>query len=321
MWSWRGWQSALWPAGPQAERDYRLFIAFLVTAAVVYVLVLLAIAIAAMRARRRAARGEAPPPDAERRMTRGVALATGLTAVILLGFLTASVATGRAMADRPAGDPLVVNVIGHQYWWEFEYEDTLPSHRLGTANELHVPVGRPVVFKITSSDVIHSFWVPNLGGKKDGIPAKTSLMWFRADTPGVFRGQCAEFCGHQHAKMGFMVVAQAPDLFRQWYEEQLMPAAAPADSVRLRGQEVFLGNQCIMCHTIRGTPAGASAGPDLTHIGSSLTIAAGTLPNTKGNLAGWIVDPQRIKPGAQMPPIQLHPQDLQALLAYLQGLK
>ena len=118
-----------------------------------------------------------------------------------------------------------------------------------------------------------------------------------------------------------MVVAQAPDLFRQWYEEQLMPAAAPADSVRLRGQEVFLGNQCIMCHTIRGTPAGASAGPDLTHIGSSLTIAAGTLPNTKGNLAGWIVDPQRIKPGAQMPPIQLHPQDLQALLAYLQGLK
>jgi cytochrome c oxidase subunit 2 len=197
----------------------------------------------------------------------------------------------------------------------------VPQQNVTTANEIHVPVGRPVVFEVTSRDVIHSFWAPNLNGKKDLIPGYQRSLWFKADTPGVYRGQCAEFCGHQHAKMAFFIVAEPPAQFAAWLDAQRKPAPQPTDSVAHRGLQVFLASPCVMCHAIQGTSAGATFGPNLTHLASRRTIAAGTLPNTRGNLAGWIVDPQRIKPGANMPPNGLHPQDLQALLTYLQGLK
>jgi cytochrome c oxidase subunit 2 len=214
-----------------------------------------------------------------------------------------------------------VRVTGHQWWWEVEYRDSSPQDWAFTANEIHVPVGRPVVFELRANDVIHSFWVPNLGVKRDMIPGDENSVWFQADTAGVYRGQCAEFCGHQHAKMAFQIVAEPPERFAAWLERQRDTARTPADSVAARGQEVFLGSTCVMCHTVSGTPAGSRIGPNLTHLAGRRTIAAGSLPNTRGNLAGWIVDPQRIKPGVRMPPNALAPDDLQALLAYLESLK
>jgi cytochrome c oxidase subunit 2 len=213
-------------------------------------------------------------------------------------------------------------VVGHQWWWEVKYPDEgNPQNTVETANEIHVPVGRPVFIKMTSGDVIHSFWAPNLDGKKDLIPGHETRTWFRADTAGVYRGQCAEFCGHQHAKMSFFIVAEPRIQFEHWLESQKGEAAKPADSLTQTGERVFLSGTCAMCHAISGTGAGGHYGPDLTHLASRRTIAAGTLPNTTGNLAGWILDPQSIKPGAKMPPNQLEPAALQALLAYLESLK
>jgi cytochrome c oxidase subunit 2 len=246
-----------------------------------------------------------------------------VTVVILFIFLIADFSTGRALASlaQQRGDALTIEVVGHQWWWEIRYRDTQAHRILTTANEIHVPVGRPVRLRMSSTDVIHSFWVPNLHGKKDLIPGYMSTAWFRADQPGVYRGQCAEFCGHQHAKMGLLVVAQAPEEFHRWYEHQLKTAPPPADSVQARGQEVFETHSCAMCHTIRGTQAGGRVAPDLTHLASRRTLAAAVLPNNRGHLGGWITDPQRIKPGTRMPPNQIPSEDLQALLSYLQSLK
>jgi cytochrome c oxidase subunit 2 len=196
-----------------------------------------------------------------------------------------------------------------------------PQNIVETANEIHVPVGRTVSIKMTSSDVIHSFWAPNLDGKKDLIPGHETRTWFRADSAGVYRGQCAEFCGHEHAKMAFLIVAEPPTQFQRWLESQKSEAATPTDSLAQQGKRVFLSGSCAMCHAISGTSAGSNFGPDLTHLASRRTIAAGTLPNDASNLAGWIIDPQIIKPGVKMPPNQLDGNSLQALLAYLATLK
>ena len=213
------------------------------------------------------------------------------------------------------------DVTGHQWWWEVDYFDPVSQNRIKTANEIHVPVGRPVYFDMTSSDVIHSFWAPNLSGKKDLIPGHRTKTWFRADTAGIYRGQCAEFCGHQHAKMAFFIVAEPKAEFDKWVLAQRQPAAKPADSIQAKGEEIFLNGTCSMCHNVTGTSAGSNVGPDLTHLASRFTIGAGALPNNRGNLAGWIMDPQSIKPGAKMPPNQLDGRSLQALLAYLENLK
>ncbi|HEV2706187.1 MAG TPA: c-type cytochrome, partial [Pyrinomonadaceae bacterium] len=207
------------------------------------------------------------------------------------------------------------------WWWEVEYDNRNPSLNVTTANEIHIPVGRPVFFRLTSNDVIHSFWVPNLHGKTDLIPGRETTTWLRADRAGTFRGQCAEFCGHQHAHMALTVVAEAPEQFQAWYDAQLKPAREPATPAEARGREVFLTSPCVMCHKIQGTDAGGNAGPDLTHLASRPTLAAGTLENTRGHLAGWVVDSQKIKPGNRMPPNNIEPDDLQALLDYLQSLK
>ena len=315
------WQSALAPMGPQASRVATLWWLLFGTAAVVWALVTGMMLWAAWRARRRERAGIREPEDAPRAMTRWVVGSVGATVVILFAFLMVSFTTGRALATMPSSTPIDVEVRGSQWWWEFTYADTNPSRRLSVPNELHLPVGRPVRLKLMSRDVIHSFWVPNLHGKKDMIPGHTNTTWFQAVTPGVYRGECAEFCGHQHAKMAFVVVAESPAEFAAWYERELQPAAQPADSLRARGLEVFQAATCAMCHTIRGTPTGGTMGPDLTHVGSRRTIAAGTLPNTRGNLAGWIVDPQAIKPGSHMPPNGLRPEELHALLSYLEGLR
>jgi cytochrome c oxidase subunit 2 len=228
---------------------------------------------------------------------------------------------GRAITRNPGKQALQIRVTGHQWWWEIQYRDSLPKDWVTTANEIHIPVGRPVVFELRSTDVIHSFWPPNLSPKRDQIPGNENSLWFQADSVGVFRGLCAEFCGHQHAKMGFVVFAESPSNFARWLARERDTAATPTDSLTRRGREVFLGSSCVMCHAIAGTPAGSRIGPDLTHLAGRQTLAAGTLPNTRSNLTGWIVDPQAIKPGAKMPPNQLNGPDLLALVAYLESLR
>jgi cytochrome c oxidase subunit 2 len=314
-------QSVLASAGPLAARTERLWWFSFWLAASVYVLTMGFLVWAILRARRRARDGETMDAAGEQRMTRAVSYGSGATVAILLIFLGFDLSVGRTLSPIPSKRPLTIEVAGHQWWWEATYADTSAHGRFTTANELHVPVGDPVLFLLEARDVIHSIWVPNLAGKKDLVPGYTQSFWFQADTAGVYRGQCAEFCGTQHAKMAMFIVAEPRANFDAWVTAQREPAKTPTDERARRGKEVFLASSCAMCHSIEGTEAGSHVGPDLTHLASRSTIAAGTLPNTRGALAGWIADAQSIKPGVKMPPNTLAPQDLDALLTYLQGLK
>ncbi|HEX8148558.1 MAG TPA: cytochrome c oxidase subunit II [Pyrinomonadaceae bacterium] len=321
-------QSALQPAGPQAERIIGLWWMMLYVTGAVF-LVVMGFLVAALVRRRRAYGGEAAPevpdtrpePGVERRMSHVVLAGVGMTVVILFVFLVRSYVTGRALDSLHEQEHLTVTVVGHQWWWEVRYDNSTAAYVLTTANEIHLPVGRPVLFKLTSTDVIHSFWVPNLHGKTDLVPGHENVTWLKADREGTYRGQCAEFCGHQHAHMAFTVVVEPYEKFKAWYDAQLAPAAEPSTQAQSQGRHVFLSSPCVMCHTVRGTDAGSRVGPDLTHVASRGTIAAGTLENTRGHLAGWVADSQQFKPGNRMPPNNLEPADLQALLDYLQSLK
>ncbi len=316
--TWAGHESVFRPSSPSAHLIVALFTVMMVISVIVYVVVIASMLYAVQRARK------APAATMERdpALNRAVTVASVATILILFAYLFYDFGVGRAVA-APIGTPgaLTINVVGHQWWWEVQYQDTAPQRLLTTANEIHVPIHRPVLISLSSTDVIHSFWVPNLNGKRDLIPGHRNDAWFVADTAGVYRGQCAEFCGLQHAKMVITIVAEAPEQYTQWYNAQLQQAAQPTDSERLAGQKVFLSAPCVMCHAIAGTPAGATFGPDLTHVGSRMTIAAGALPNTKSNLAAWIAHPQQIKPGSNMPSSNLSSRDLSALTAYLEGLK
>jgi cytochrome c oxidase subunit II len=311
--------SALNPAGPQARAIERIWDAMYYSSVIVFLLVVAALLWGALR--RRTEYEQRQTPDREQSLKIAVGAATGITVLVLLGFLVYDVAVGRQITRNPGPRALQIRVTGHQWWWEVQYRDSIASDWATTANEIHVPTGRPVALELRSTDVIHSFWSPDLGPKRDLIPGNVNSLWWQADSSGIYRGQCAEFCGLQHAKMAFLVIAQRPDSFRLWLARQRDTAFTPTTDLARRGQEVFLGSTCVMCHAISGTSAGSRIGPDLTHLASRMTIAAGTLPNTRGNLAGWILDPQRIKPGTRMPPNQLNPADLQALLAYLETLK
>jgi cytochrome c oxidase subunit 2 len=319
------WASSIFDtAGTQAERIARLAWFIVAVSAIVYVLVLIATAVAVRRARARRTSGELADETraTERRLARDVAIATSVTTVLLLVYVTMTARTGRAIAwppDEPA--PLTIEVTGHQWWWEFRYRDTIPSNWLSTSNELHIPVGRVVQLVLQSTDVIHSLWVPELHGKQDLIPGHKNSTWLRADRPGVWKGRCAEFCGHQHAKMAFDVVAEPPEQFTAWYVRQLASAREPTDSAARHGRDVFMQRTCVMCHSISGTPAGSRLGPELTHIATRPSLAAGVLPNTRENMGRWIRDPHRIKPGVRMPANPLSDTDLSALLDYLATLR
>jgi cytochrome c oxidase subunit 2 len=311
-------------AGSPAERIARLAWFLIIVSAVTYLLVLAATGIAMRRARVRRTQGELADtrPETGKRLTRNVAIATTLTTLILLVYVSATALTGKAIAwPLNAQQPLTIEVTGHQWWWQFRYRDSLPSNWLTTSNELHIPVGRPVRVILLSNDVIHSFWIPELHGKQDLIPGHRNTMWIKADRPGVWKARCAEFCGHQHAKMAFDVVAESPAQFAQWYVRQLASALPPTDSSAKHGYDVFVQRTCIMCHSINGTEAGSNVGPELTHIASRPSLAAGSLPNTRVNLTRWILNPQLIKPGVRMPPNALSPADMTALLDYLETLK
>jgi cytochrome c oxidase subunit II len=240
-----------------------------------------------------------------------------IPAVVLVALFVYVLSSLDATAQPQGRSGLNVEVVGEQWWWEVRY----PDQDIVTANEIHIPVGVPVRVVARTADVIHSFWVPRLNRKIDMIPGRRNAILLQADRAGTYRGQCAEFCGLQHAKMGFLVIAEPPDSFAAWLARERDTAMTPTDPVAKRGQEVFLGSTCVMCHTIGGTMAGSRIGPNLTHVASRRTIAAGTLANTRGNLASWILDPQAIKPGTRMPPNRLKPEDLEALLTYMETLK
>lgn len=241
----------------------------------------------------------------------------------LLALLIALLWTLKVVAavNSPARKPaLTLEVTGHQWWWEVIYDPDKPATRFATANEIHIPVGQPVLVKVEGADVIHSFWVPSLTGKTDAIPGQHNIAWLEADRPGIYRGQCTEYCGEQHAHMALFVVAEPPAAFKAWQSAQLNPARQAQGPSEAQGQSVFF-KHCSACHTIRGTEAGGIVGPDLTHLASRRTIAAGTLPNTPYALSGWIANPQAIKPGVKMPATDLSGPDLAALRAYLETLQ
>jgi cytochrome c oxidase subunit 2 len=309
-----GNQSVLNPQGPHALSIAHLNNYMTVVLSVAYVITMALLAWAVFRGRHGRHPGEG--------LARNVVIVWGLAVpiVVLLSILFYSVGVGRMFATEPFRDAMTVHVTGKQWWWQVRYlkgSDAVAD----TANEIHVPVGTPVKIRLSSNDVIHSFWVPNLTGKMDLIPGRTNEIWLRADQEGVWRGECAEFCGVQHAHMGFEVVAEPASKFFAWLDAQRQPASPPASDVARKGQEVFVQGPCAMCHRIMGTAAGGTVGPDLTHLARRRTIAAAVLPNNRGSLAGWIVNAQGVKPGTQMPRINLSSEDLESLLAYLETLQ
>jgi cytochrome c oxidase subunit 2 len=312
-----GNQNIFNPAGPAAQTIAWLGWLLFGVCALVYVLVMLALVWALVRRRQESD----DSPRVERALTRTVSGAVGLTVLTLIVFTISSVFAGRGLTSPRGAGAVTIDAIGHQWWWEFQYRDVSPSEFVTSPNELHIPIGVPVVIKAMSRDVIHSFWVPNLHGKRDLIPGQVTNFWLQADRPGVYRGQCAEFCGHQHANMAFIVVAEPMRKFQTWIQHQRRAAMEPSTPDQEHGRQVFLDSQCVMCHTVRGTHAGSRVGPELTHIGSRATLAAGTLPNTAEHLAAWVRDPQAVKPGNRMPATPMSSENRAALLAYLRSLR
>jgi cytochrome c oxidase subunit 2 len=237
-----------------------------------------------------------------------------LVALFIVANLTVMNATS---APKAGSTSMTIRVIGHQWFWEVRY----PGTPAVTANEIHIPTDTRVNVQVTTEDVIHSFWVPQLNRKIDLVPGRRNRVLLDTGTPGVYRGQCAEFCGLQHAHMGLSVHAQRPERFRAWLANEARPRLAPANAAARSGERAFMSSQCASCHTIRGTAAAGQVGPDLTHVGSRATIAAETLVNNPDNLARWVRDPQSIKPGAKMPGLHLTPAQLGAIVPYLEGLK
>jgi len=326
-------QTTLDPKGPFAAEIYKLFVPVMAAALFVFVVVEALIIVAVIRFRGR--EGDPLPPQIHGN-TRLEILWTIIPALILIVILLFTFRTQAILASPPESpNAITVRVVGHQWWWEFDY----PDLGVVTASELHIPVGETVKVELESVDVIHSFWVPHLAGKTDVIPGRVNRMWLRADEPGTYSGQCAEFCGLEHALMRFVVIAEPASTFNAWVQQQrgippqpgFGPTPTPPATTQpgqpnqaaliAQGYQLFSNGACITCHTLRGTPAQAKVGPDLTHFGSRKSIAGNTLPNTPENLKRWLRNPQEVKPGNDMPNLNLSDSDVEALAAYLESLK
>jgi len=256
------------------------------------------------------------PPQSHGHPWLEIAWTIGPAIVLLVIAVPTIQVVFRTQSQAKPPDALEVVVRGYQWWWEFAY----PTLGVVTANELHVPAGRKIVFHLEGPDVIHSFWVPKLGGKRDVVPARANRMTLIPDTPGALLGQCAEFCGASHANMGLRVVVDTAADFDRWVAAQRAPAADPTAEPATTGKAIFAGSACVGCHTVRGV-SGGTLGPDLTHFGTRTTLAAGILPNTPDNVMAWIRDAPRLKPGAKMPPFAFTDDQARALTAYLASLK
>jgi cytochrome c oxidase subunit 2 len=308
--------------GPAADSVTRLDWGLLTISIVVTVLIGGLVLWAALRKR------PPLPLDRDGRLAVGPArggmpwiyIGVGISTIVLLACAIWTVLVLSAVAAPSGKQMMTIDVTGHQWWWEVHYTGSDPTQSLVTANEIHIPVGQPVRLKLDSADVIHSFWVPQLAGKTDMIPGQTNYAWIQADRPGDYRGQCGEYCGAQHAHMALHVIADEPNVFEAWRRKQMETSAPPQAPDAQRGMQVFTAN-CGVCHTVRGADTHGILGPDLTHLMSRSTIASGTLANNTGYLTGWVADPQALKPGSRMPSVGLAPQDLHAVVSYLQTLK
>jgi len=310
-------QSTISPGGKAARDIATLWWVMLVGSVVVFAVVLVLVAVVLLR--RRALRG-APDLEPRGRVGTWVPVVGGIVvpAVVLAGLFALTLGTLSSTSPASAGSTsLTVQVTGRQWFWDVTY----PNAHVRTANEIHIPVGVPVRVEVSSGDVIHSFWVPELNRKIDMVPGRTNTVTLEAMHRGMFRGQCAEFCGLQHANMAFVVVAEPRDEFDSWLATQAKPARPPPNAALENGQQVFLGSGCVYCHTIAGTNASGKIGPDLTHLASRSYIGAGAAANSPGELAGWILDPQHVKPGNRMPGTDLTGPELQDLLEYLESLR
>jgi len=299
---------------PQGAAIASLFWVALALSALVFALVVGVLVITLVRDRGRP--GDPDPEQVHGNRTLEITW-TVLPALLLMVMFGLTVRTMQTVNAEPAA-PLRVQVIGHQWWWEYRY----PDLGVTTASELVLPVGRPARLELTTADVIHSFWVPQIGWKKDVIPGQANSMNVQVDEAGAYDGPCTEYCGTQHAWMRIRLVAQSPDAFEAWTRAQQQPASPPSDPSVARGAQVFASSSCINCHAIAGTSAAARVGPDLSHVGSRSIIGAGVLDNSPDSLGRWIRDPQAVKPGVLMPAYpNFSDADLASLAAYLSGLK
>jgi cytochrome c oxidase subunit II len=319
--------SYLSAAGTRADRILPLTWYLLWVAVAVCIIVAALLWIAVRRNPSAAAsRTESPQSIKDVSLVRGtdpvrwITLGVSISAIPLVVALVWTVVALASTSGPPSNPALVLDVTGHQWWWEVRYDSAEQAQVFLTANEIHIPVGETVLVRLHGGDVIHSFWVPKLTGKTDTIPGQVNFSWLRADRPGLYRGQCTEYCGYQHAHMSLEVIAESRAAFDQWRAAQLASAPVPATPDQERGRQL-VEYRCGLCHQVRGTLAGAISAPDLTHIASRRTLAAGTLLNNPGNLSGWIEDPQAVKPGALMPNQFLSPQELSDVRAYLETLQ
>jgi cytochrome c oxidase subunit II len=309
--------STLNPAGPNSAVIASLFNVVLVIATVVFVVVEGLILISAFRFRRRSK--DTSEPTQVHGNTKAEIAWTILPAMIVVTLFVLALQGQQSLDAKPAAaaEQMTVKVIGHQFWWEYQY----PDLGITTATDLVIPTGKVVNLELSSVDVIHSFWVPQLNGKTDAFPNHVNFTWIQANTPGTYYGQCAELCGASHANMRAVVVAKTPEEFDQWVKDQQSPAAAPTDALAQQGQLVLTTGACIGCHTIDGTTANGKTGPNLTHMGSRSSIAGGMLTNTEGNMRRWLANPPEVKPGSIMPNLNLTRTEIDALTAYLLSLK
>lgn len=319
-----GVQTTLDPAARQAADIDNIWRLMLWVCGLMYLAVMAFLAAALWRAHKRRRRLESTPQLGPTPADAGLEKTlTGWAGVIVAGLIlltTASFLVDRSLAEV-GPKPLQIRVTANQWWWQVDYQGDQPEDHIRTANELHLPLGRPAVLTLVANDVIHSFWVPNLSGKTDLIPGRENYMPVTPTRTGVFRGQCAEFCGLEHAKMAFDVTVESPAAFAAWKQAQSTTPPTPADPALQHGQQVLTTKACVMCHAVQGTGANASVGPDLTHFASRAHLAAGARPNTRGDLMAWIADPQAVKPGTTMPRVPLTSQELNDVALYLESLK
>ncbi|HEY3529697.1 MAG TPA: cytochrome c oxidase subunit II [Nocardioides sp.] len=309
--------STLEPDGPKAsEVATSWWLLFAVAAAVCVIVIALAIIPLVIRRRARA------DPDNQGLRFVGI-FGVAIPAVILGGVFALGLRDLSNASSPPSPTQVTIDVVAHQWWWEFRYSGpgTGTGSEVVTANEVHVPVGVPVELRLSTADVIHSFWLPQLTPKTDLIPKKVNTTWLTVSKPGVYRGECAEYCGVEHAYMDFELVAQSTTDFRAWVAKQGQPAAQPTSALARQGMSLVTTTTCASCHTVRGTAADGTVGPDLTHVGSRPRIGGQIISNTPDHLASWIDNPQNIKPGVKMPPQPLSQSETQAVVAYLEGLK
>ncbi|MDO4263702.1 MAG: cytochrome c oxidase subunit II [Deinococcus sp.] len=324
-----GEMNSLNPAGPAAQEISRLWDILLWVSVAIGVLVVGGLFAALRRARENERELAAEPLEAPKKGEQAVMwLGANVPALILAVVFGFTVRTLNVLAGPPPReDALTLQVVGHQYWWEFRYlrPGETGEAAVITANELQLPVGQRIRVELTASDVIHSFWVPALAGKMDTIPGQTNEFWIQADKEGLYRGICAEFCGTQHANMHFLARAVPANDFEQWLTAQAADAAdVDGDDLAVRGRQLFNQRGCAACHNVRGHTTQNlvnNVGPDLTHFASRETIAAGMRPNTRGHLSGWVLNAQGVKPGNLMPPVNLSGEELDAMLAYLEALR